>query len=65
MNPQPFMSGADAKALTAYIMSFLRNRNGGELSEAFDAMTVGDDRLIREELELILECGGKPPNWVK
>jgi len=52
-------------ALAAYIIEWLTVRNGGELEAVFDDMRVKDLRNLREELELILEHGGRPPNWVK
>ncbi len=50
--------------LAAYIIKFLRNRNGSELDSAFGEMKVSSYMLMLEELEMILEHGGKPPNWV-
>jgi hypothetical protein len=55
----------DDEDLAIYIMEWLMNRNGGELREAFYNMTVRDFRNLKEELQLILKHGGKPPNWIK
>ena len=51
--------------LARYIVSFLQRRNRGELQDAFDQMRVGDYNLLLEELAMILEHRGKPPNWVE
>ncbi len=56
---------AKESELAAYILSWLRSRNGGELDEAIGAMRLADHENMREELEMILEHGGRPPNWVK
>lgn len=50
--------------LADYIVEWLETRNGAQLREAIEAMPVGDFRLMREELALILEHQGHPPNWV-
>jgi len=49
--------------LAAYIVEWLRSRNGEQLRPAFDNMRVGDFELMLDELALILQHGGKPPNW--
>lgn len=54
-----------SEELAKYIIEFLRTRNLGELEEAFDDMTVGNYRRLENELSLILEHGGKPPNWTE
>lgn len=51
--------------LADYILTWLQERNGGALQDAFDNMRMKDARLMTAELALILEHGGKPPNWVK
>ncbi len=51
--------------LALYIVEHMRVRNGGELCEAFDNMRVRDRALLIEELTMILEHGGRPPNWIK
>jgi hypothetical protein len=51
--------------LPAYIVQWLRSRNGGELQHAFADMRVCDYELLLDELKLILAYGGHPPNWVK
>lgn len=51
--------------LAAYIFTWLRNRNGGELEDALDDMRVRDRDLAIEELAMILQHKGRPPNWVK
>ena len=50
--------------LANYILRWLVNRNGGELQPAIENMKLGDYILMKAELELILKCGGHPPNWV-
>lgn len=52
-------------ALAKYIVDWLRNRNGGELAEAFGDMKLCDYEMLVGELELILKHGGKPPSWDK
>lgn len=52
------------QALAAYLIEWLRSRNGGELAEAIGDMRVADFENLRGELELILQHGGRPPNWV-
>jgi hypothetical protein len=42
----------------------LRLRNGGEFSRPLDNMRVRDASLALSELTMILQHGGKPPNWV-
>ncbi len=59
------MGKPEAQELADYILQWLRNRNGEELSDALDAMRVIDARNMREELVHILKSGGKPPNWVR
>jgi len=54
---------ADTVGLAHYILNWLESRNGAELEPALEGMTVGDQRRMREELTLILEHGGRPPNW--
>lgn len=49
--------------LAEYIITWLSERNGGELEEAFENMRVCDWHTLHDELEAILEHGGKPPNW--
>ena len=49
--------------LAAYILDWLRRRNGGELDAAIGAMRLHDFDLAKKELELILIHNGKPPNW--
>lgn len=56
---------AEMKELAAYVLEFLESRNGGELREVFDNMTRKDYSLLLEQLSMILEHGGKPPNWIK
>jgi hypothetical protein len=51
--------------LAAYILGWLRSRNGGELDEAIGAMRLADYENMRGELEMILQHGGRPPNWVE
>jgi hypothetical protein len=46
-----------------YIFQWLRDRNDGELDEAIRSMPLSSYELAVEELELILEHGGRPPNW--
>jgi len=53
------------KELASYIIEWLQSRNGGELRGAFADMRLGSYQDMREELELILKHGGKPPNWVR
>ena len=53
------------KKLAEYILGWLRSRNAGQMAEALDGITVGDARIMREELEMILMSGGKPPNWIE
>lgn len=55
---------ADRKALALYIFDWLRRRNGNELDDAIGEMSLADYENALEELEMILEHGGKPPNWV-
>lgn len=55
---------AEHFALADCIIDFMKTRNRGELIEAFDNMTVGGARLMREELASILASGGRPSNWV-
>jgi hypothetical protein len=50
--------------LAEYIVGWLISRNGAELREVFDGMTVRDFKSLKVELVMILEHGGKPPNWV-
>ena len=50
--------------LARYIFEWLAARNGGELANALDSMTVRDQRIAHEELAQILMHGGKPPNWI-
>lgn len=47
------MKKPDEIALAKYIVEWLRTRNRGELT-----------KLLHEELEMILQHGGKPPNWI-
>ena len=54
---------ADKVGLAHCILNWLESRNGAELEPALEGMTVGDQRRMREELTLILEHGGRPPNW--
>jgi hypothetical protein len=51
--------------LAVYILEWLRNRNGAELMDSFDNMTVRDFRNLKEALQLILRHDGQPPNWIK
>ena len=51
-------------ALANYIIKWLKTRNHAELAEAFNNMKVRDYENLKGELPLILEFGGKPPNWV-
>jgi hypothetical protein len=51
-------------ALADYIVEWLTTRNRSELAEAFGNMRVRDFELLKDELRLILKCGGKPPNWI-
>ena len=53
-----------ADALARVILDWLYERNGAELAPAFDGMRVSDARPMRQELEMILEHGCRPPNWV-
>lgn len=62
-NPERFLTPEKAKELAAYILHWLKVRNGAELADAFDDMTVRDAENMRGELEMILEHGGKPKNW--
>jgi NTP pyrophosphatase (non-canonical NTP hydrolase) len=50
--------------LADFIVDWLVSRNRGELDEVFGNMRRRDYENLKEELELILACGGKPPNWV-
>ena len=59
------MSSVGVTPLAEYILKWLRERNGSELESALDSMTVRDSRNMKEELELILTHGGRPPNWVR
>ncbi len=59
------MTKDEAHSLTEYIVEWLIERNGGELAEAFGNMRVRDFDGLRQELTMILEHGGKPPNWVR
>lgn len=52
------------KELAKYIVEWLIRRNGAELQEPIESMKVSDYRLMHEELEMILQHRGKPPNWV-
>ena len=52
------------RELATYIFEWLEVRNGGELDAALGAMRVGDRRNAIDELARILECGGRPPNWL-
>lgn len=71
---KPLIVGADGdrrciecalrdRALTSYILGWLRTRNGAELNEAIGGMRLSDFELMTEELEHILRYRGKPPNW--
>lgn len=52
------------KALARYIIDeWLRNRSGAAFDRVLDEMKVGQYRSLFEELALILQHGGKPPNW--
>jgi len=62
--PRPPEPGPEEERLTIYIVDWLISRNRGELAEAFGNMTVRDYENLKSELQLILKCGGKPPNWV-
>ena len=53
------------RVLAEYIVGFLRRRNGGKLQKKLDAQTVADREEMIGELEMILQHGGKPPNWVE
>jgi len=53
----------DNKALASYIFDWLMIRNGGELNDALQTMTVRSFKDALDELELILRHGGRPPNW--
>lgn len=57
------MTKSPQSALADIIIRWLQERNGGELGPAFDNMRVADFRNLRGELEMILEHGGRPPNW--
>lgn len=59
------MSDKDLKSEAEYIFEWLERRNGGQLREAIESMTVRDRRLAIDELALILLHGGRPPNWTK
>jgi hypothetical protein len=50
-------------ALALFIVRWLRERNNGELFATFAEMKVGDYEHLTDELALILEHGGCPPNW--
>lgn len=51
--------------LAEYIIRFLRRRNGGQLDSCgIKKMRVQDYELTVRELAMILDCRGKPPNWV-
>ena len=50
--------------LAAYIFRWLCKRNGGELNDAIGNMKVRSLCLAKDELALILEHRGKPPNWL-
>lgn len=52
-----------AKQLADYILQWLERRNAGEFADVLGGQRVTDARLMRSELELILEHEGKPPNW--
>ncbi len=52
------------KTLAKYIVRFLIRRNGAELEPVFDNMTVSSRRRLIGELGMILQHGGKPPNWI-
>lgn len=54
-----------SNSFAKYIIRFLCRRNGAELAPVFDTMTVANRRILLGELGMILEHGGKPPNWVK
>jgi hypothetical protein len=58
------MSEITPTNLATYIIEWIEERNSGELGPAFEAQTVGDRRLMIEELRHILIHGGRPPNWV-
>ncbi len=58
------MSYERAIGLAEYLLTWLESRNGGELLDAFQNMRVRDANLLRAELVMILQHGGKPPNWV-
>lgn len=57
------MTKETAEALTDYIVEWLTTRNRAELAEAFGDMKMRDYEGLKGELNLILKCGGKPPNW--
>jgi len=52
----------DAK-LAYTIFDWLRHRNGGQLGEALGKLPLADYESLIEELTMILEHSGIPPNW--
>lgn len=53
------------RAVAEYIFEWLETRNNAELKEALLAQRTGDRRCAIDELELIIRCSGRPPNWAK
>lgn len=49
--------------LATYIMTWLRDRNRGRHAATIPNPDEEDHALMIEELRMILEHGGKPPNW--
>ena len=62
MNP---MSHELSHEAAAYVIDWLRKRNGAQLRPAILAMSVEDYELMHDELAEILKHGGHPPNWIK
>lgn len=62
---QPAPAPLGDEELADYIFRWLERRNGGELARAIGRMRVESYRLAKEELAMILQHRGKPPNWVE
>lgn len=58
-----FTGDAESDELAVYIFDWLETRNGGELGDALDDMTVGSRKDAISQLALILRSGGHPPHW--
>lgn len=57
-------NAADHKATALVILDLLITRNRGAWRDIMNGQTIDDRALLIEQLALVIEHGGRPPNWV-